>query len=36
MGISEGFEEAAPEQAREHAHGQEEAGPARNPALAIG
>ncbi len=30
------FQEQAPEQAREHAHGQEEAGPAGDPALAVG
>ena len=29
------FEEAAPEQARQHAHGQEEAGPAGDPALTV-
>ena len=36
MRVGELFEEAAPEQAREHAHRQEEARPARDPALAVG
>lgn len=36
MCVCECLEEAAPEQAREHAHRQEEAGAARNPSLAIG
>jgi hypothetical protein len=30
------FEEPAAEEAREHPHGQKEAGPAGNPALAVG
>jgi hypothetical protein len=30
------FQEQTPEQAREHAHGQEEAWPVRNPRLAVG
>ncbi|MGF6963135.1 hypothetical protein OKW43_000140 [Paraburkholderia sp. WC7.3g] len=36
VGIGERFKEATPEQAREHAHRQEEAGTAGNPAPAVG
>ena len=35
MQVSEPFEEQAAEQARENAHGQEEAGPTGNPALPV-
>jgi hypothetical protein len=34
--IGERFKEAAPEQAREHAHRQKETGPAGDPPLTIG
>ena len=36
VGRDQPLEEQAPEQAREHPHGQEEARPAGDPALAVG